>query len=237
MFSRRPKEEISMNKYEKQKYANILALLTAEEFAAKKLVLERVCRALDRTKVTWAFGMSFSLFMRGIADEFDDFDVIIAMEDVPEFTDVFCKLGGEIGPKVDQTGSIFRSGYFRQAKLDGVKFDLIADFQIESYRSEYRYIIQKKDIDVLYIEGGLNVPVIPVEANFLLYYMLTAWQSRRWLKVQMCEDYLKEEGLAHREVFQRLMYGEEFWEARVRDYYYNNVPSELFGIVEQLLKA
>ncbi|MBR3003017.1 MAG: hypothetical protein IKF38_05635 [Clostridia bacterium] len=222
-----------MINYEKQEYANILALLTAEDFAEKKMVLENVCRAFDRAEVTWALAMSSCLFFRGIMDDFNDIDILIALEDVEEFEIVFRKLGGKIDNNTVQKPA-FTSPYYKEATFGGMHFDLIGNMTVNTYGTVYQYVLKQQDVEYLTIDGDVNIPLSPVEANFLLYGMMEGWQTRRRFKKDLCFQFLKEKGLAHPEVFERLLNGQKLLNQKTGKFEFNSVSFELLAKIEQL---
>lgn len=193
-----------MDKFEKQKYANILAFLTAEEYAVRKKVLENVCRAFEGTDITWAIAMSCSIFFRGITDDFNDFDILIDINDVEKFEQIFKRIGGIVNDNTIQKAS-FSSPYYKEATLNGLHFDLIGDMTVNTFGKNYKYVLQRKDVEYRTIDGGLTIPLAPVEANYLLYAMMIGWQSRRIFKKDLCLEYLSIKGLKHKDVFERIL--------------------------------
>lgn len=198
-----------MNEWKEQQSANILALLTASRYAKRKEVLEKLCRALSQTTITWALSMSAALFFEGVWDDFNDLDILVDINNVKEFESTFTQLGGEIDHQTRQKEA-FTSPYYKEGILDGVHFDLIGDITIDTYNTRYRYSLKRDDIEFLYLEKNVAIPVCPVEVNYLLYAMMEGWQARRRLKRRMCGRYLSDGNVRHPEILHTAQEGEVF---------------------------
>ena len=55
------------------------------------------------------------------------------------------------------------------------------------------------------IEGNINVPVVPVEVNLLLYAMMEGWQSKRIFKRNLCMEYLMKNGISYPEILRHAL--------------------------------
>lgn len=192
-----------MSKFENQKLANILAFLTAEEYVERKKNLESICRAMENTEVTWGLAMSSALFFRGIVDDFNDFDIVIDINDVGKFEEAFKEIEGASIDENTRQKAAFASAYYREATINGFHCDLIADWKVCTFGTTFTYSVKQQDIKFQTIDGGLTIPLSPVEANFLLYGMMIGWQSRRIFKKELCFRYLYEVGIRYRNVFER----------------------------------
>ena len=214
-----------MNDYEKQKYANILALLTASKYAERKQNLENVCRTFSQTNITWALSMSSALFFNGIWDDFNDLDILIDMSDISEFEKVFTQMGGQVNHETKQKEA-FVSPYYKEAYFKGMHFDIVADITVKTYNTIYCYELKKRDVEYLTIEHDKNIPICPIEANFLLYAMMEGWQSRRRMKRKACELFLSETGVKYPHILNGALSGTN----------YNGVKYELPETIKQKVK-
>lgn len=169
-----------MNKWENQSARNILALLTSDEYTNRKQVLEKVCTAFNNAGIRYALSCSAALFLQGIVDEFNDFDILIYLEDKEKVENLFSSLGGKLEVTIQKNA--FTSPYYREAFLQGEHFDLVGNITVVTYNSEYCYRVVSEEIIYQAIEGNIVIPVIPVEANMLLYAMMEGWQSKRIFK-------------------------------------------------------
>ena len=121
-----------MNKYERQQNANITAFLHGEEFLNRRNVLSAVCKAFERTNITWGLAMSSSLFFRGLIDDYGDYDILIEMDDVKRFETIFKRIGGKIDDNTKQK-PVFSSPYYKEGYLYGFHFDLISNFTVNTF--------------------------------------------------------------------------------------------------------
>lgn len=198
-----------MNKWETQRLANNLAFLTSDDYTVRKKILESVCRAFKGKDVTWALAMSSSLFFRGITDDFNDFDILISIDSIEEFEETFRSIEGANIDDNTQQKVAFTSPFYREATINGFHFDLIGNMAVSTYARTYQYVLKKSDVEFITIDGGLTIPLSPVEANFLLYGMMCGWQARRIFKRELCYDYLAYAGIKNRDVFERLAGNED----------------------------
>ena len=213
-----------MKRYDYQQAANEMSLFTSHKFVDKTAILKKLCTELATKNVRWAVSMSLSLFLRGIHDHFNDFDLLIAPEDVPAFEEVFESLGGKINHNTIQKAA-FTSPYYKEAEMDGVPFDLIGDITIETYGTVYRYELE--EIEWFTLRQDLNIPTCPIEAQYILYYMMQAWESRRIFKTNLCEQYLKDVGVKYPEVFKRALVGTELYSKKYGRANNWQLPNEL----------
>ena len=190
--------------YQKQAQANETSLFSSHKFKAMSEVLVQLIPALAAKCVRYAGSMSLPLFLSGAHDNCHDLDILIDPRDTEKFEEVFESLGGKINHETIQKAA-FTSPYYKEAELNGVSFDLIADITIETYGTVYRY--ELKEIVWFTLREDLNIPVIPAEAQYILYYMMQAWEARRVFKTSICAEYLKVNGVKHPDVFRRALAG------------------------------
>lgn len=214
-----------MDKFEKQRTANILAFLTAQEYVVRKNVLEKLCRAFSGTNVVWALSMSSALFFRGIVDDFRDFDLLISLSDVEDFERVFKSIGGKVKDDTVQKPA-FSSPYYKEAELDGISFDLIGDMTVNTFGKSYCYILKDADIQYRTLDTDIGIPLSPVQANYLLYAMMVGWQKRREFKKNLCYEYLCSRGKEYMQIFEELM---------VKDNVEKMLPADVIKDVKKLL--
>jgi len=190
--------------YEETRHFNEKSLYDSHKLVGKREILEKLCPAMAAEDIKWAVSMSCGIYLRGIHDIFNDFDLLIDPKDVQKFEEVFEGLGGHINHNTEQK-SAFTSPYYKEAEMDGVQFDLIGDITIETYGTVYRYSLE--EIDWFTLRRDLNVPVVPVEAQYILYYMMQAWEERRKYKRRLCETYLCAAGVKYPVIFRRALEG------------------------------
>lgn len=223
-----------MTEWMDQQHANILALLTASQYAERKKVLENLCMAFAKTKITWALSMSASLFMYGVWDDFNDFDILIELQSVEEFERIFTSIGGVIDHNTKQKEA-FCSPYYKEATIGTIHFDLIGDIALETYNTHYCYRLKQTDVEYLFLEKNIPVPLCPMEANLLLYAMMEGWQSRRKLKRRMCVRYLHD-FLIHPDILETALKG-EVTQSDGNEHILKKLPKWLEEKVNTILRA
>lgn len=222
-----------LTRYDFQKSANETSLFTSDKFRGMTEIMVELCPALAAKGVRWAVSMSFSLFLRGAHDHFNDFDLLIDLRDVKAFEDVFESLGGEINHETIQKPA-FSSPYYKEAEMRGVKFDLIADITIETYGTLYRY--ELKEFEWFTLQRDLNIPVVPAEAQYILYYMMTAWEARRAFKTEITARYIVETGVKYPDVFRRALKGTDLFSAKYNRVNCWQLPEDLKLRIAGMLK-
>ena len=193
------------NKWEIQRNANILAFLTDPEYRDRKSILKKLCDALAAEGITWGLAFSSSLFLRGIVDDFNDFDILVKIDDVGNLQNSLTQLGVRLNKQTPQKG-VFTSPYYQQARKVGVEFDLIGDITINTFNTTYCYRVSQPDLEWLTLDGGIYVPVVPMEANIILYGMMEGWQAKRLYKRELCRKFLSSQPqLQHRNVLEQAL--------------------------------
>lgn len=189
-----------MNKWEYQKNANILAFLTAPEYEERKRVLTSVCRSLSAYKVQWGLALSANLFFNGLVDDFNDYDILVKLQDAQNLKGSMKRIGVEIDEQTVQK-RFFTSPYYQEAYMGRVHFDLIGDITVNAFHRQYCYRVNSKQIEWLTLEGNVNVPLCPIETNMVLYGMMEGWQAKRRLKRELAREYLAN-GVKHPDVLE-----------------------------------
>lgn len=182
-----------MNKWDYQGMANKLAFLTAEEYVSRREALERIIPALEKSGAIWGLSCSASLFFSGLVDDFNDFDILIRLEDAKIFEKAIAGCGVQLLDTVQKR--CFSSPYYQEAQLGDVHFDLVGDITINTFGCSYQYKVREEEIIDTPLEGGLNISLVPNEANLLLYGMMEGWQSKRKFKRELCREFLRENGV------------------------------------------
>ena len=196
-----------MNKWENQSARNILALLTSDEHTNRKNVLEKVCSAFNKADIKYALSCSAALFLQGIVDDFNDFDILVHIDDVAKMEKVMNSIGAELLPTIQK--SAFTSPYYKEAIFQNEHFDLVGDITVATYNKEYCYPVKADECQYIPIEGIINVPVIPVEASFLLYAMMEGWQSKRVFKRNLCREFLLNNSLSYPNILESATIAEQ----------------------------
>lgn len=182
-----------INNYEYQSEANIECLLEDVGYLERKKVLLKIVEEFSRANIGWGLACSANLFLRGIVDEFHDYDLIVDSNDIPKANEVMKSLKAEL---LGTGGNGFcESDYYFHYQLGIVDVEIIAGFRVKTYSCEYVYGYNPREIDVcsIYEENKITIPMIPIEAQYLLYSMMEGWQLRRRFKRILIQEYLREE--------------------------------------------
>lgn len=182
-----------LNNYNYQKEANITCLIEDEEYSERKEVMFNLVRKFSEANIGWGMGCSTNLFLRGIVDEFHDFDLIVDEKDVPSIQRILEELGGKL-IATGGNGYCESDNYFHY-QLGRVDVDVISGFRVKTFGTEYLYKYDLKEIETcnIYEENLVKIPLIPMEALYLLYCMMEGWQPKRRYKRVLIQEYLSGE--------------------------------------------
>ena len=189
--------------YLDQAFANRLALMLSSEYSERKEALRTLCKAFGRAHIRWALNCSANLFLRGFVDDFDDIDVLLYIDDAEKACSSLEQAGGKLVDTVQKP--YFTSGFYQEAYIGKVHLDLVGDFTVATFGTEYMYPVSEKEIDFVSLDQDIQVPLCPVEANLILYGMMEGWQAKRRFKRQLCFDYLLSQGIEYPEVLERAL--------------------------------
>jgi len=207
--------------YNYQEQANIQAFLEDEKYADRHSVLKTISQLFEANHIKWALACSSPLFFLGIQDDFHDFDVLVAPEDAEKADELLQSIGEKENPELNPARTrYFDDDYFGKFKIDGVPLDVISEFGVQTFGTCYKYHFVAEQIEKIKICRGLIVPAIPLEAQFVLYTMMTGWQPQRRFKKELIGNFLKTNGLNHKEVFEDALCNHSlpYWaKAEIRD--------------------
>ena len=179
-----------LNSFSYQREANISCLLEDGEYEERKKALLLLLKAFNDNHIPFAVLCSFNLFLRGIVDEFHDFDILIDIDNVDAVKGVMESIGATL---VATGGNGFcESDIYLHYQLDRVDVDIIAGFRVRTYNTELHYAYNPDEIQVcrIYEEKEIDIPLVSLEALFLLYAMMEGWQAKRRFKRVLIGDCL-----------------------------------------------
>lgn len=195
---------IDNNIYKYQKEANISCLLEDVEYGERKEALFRIINEFEANKIRYAIACSMNLFLQGIVDEFHDLDLIVEYEDIEKIKKVMKKMGA----KLKETGGngFCESDIYMHFQLERVDIDIISGFRILTFGTHFLYEFNKKELTFIsFISEYPSIPLIPVEALYILYAMMEGWQPRRRYKRILIEEYLIMEGVTFPNILERAL--------------------------------
>ena len=175
------------NNYEYQSEANVLCLLEDEEYLERKEALCKLADEFNKSGIRWGLACSMNLFLRGLVDEFHDLDLVVEEEDIPKVKDIMEKNGGIL--KATGGNGFCESNCYMHFQLKRVDIDIISGFRIITFGTKFLYNFNESEIEYIKVEEK-KIPLIPVEALYLLYAMMEGWQAKRRYKRLLIGEYL-----------------------------------------------
>lgn len=177
-----------INNYNYQSNANIQCLLEDVEYSERKEAFFQIVSAFEKNQVRWGLACSMNLFLRGVVDEFHDIDLIIEEKDVEKVT----KILKEKDAKLIATGGngYCESDIYLHYQFGRIDVDIISGFRLITFGTCFLYKFNKNELDFITIDRKKEIPLITMEALYLLYSMMEGWQPRRRYKRILIEEYL-----------------------------------------------
>ena len=181
------------NNYNYQKEANILCLLEDKEYLERKEALFKIVNEFEKNGIRYGLACSMNLFLNGIVDEFHDLDFIIELSDTEKVKEVMEKIGAIL--KETGGNGYCESDVYMHFQLERVDIDIISGFRLLTFGTNFQYKFNENELVTCYIKN-FTIPLIPLEALYVLYYMREGWQPRRRYKRKLIEQYLIIEGVS-----------------------------------------
>lgn len=213
------------NTWGKNRDENLRKYYSERDFQTKRFELYQVIRNFNINHINYNLFCSSSLFFSGITSEFDDFDILIDINDINKARDILMTIGYSFRDKgscevhgVSQQNQIMGENELRD-KVENHNTTSAGDFCSDAY-----YSFRKNGVQVELISGflvnlappvepfrqrnygeylsvdGMKIPVLPMEVQFVLYSMMLMKQKKRECKTRLLFTYLMEKGLTHPEV-------------------------------------
>ena len=150
-------------------------------------LLKKIARRFNEFNVTWALGASMMLYLKGIAREFHDIDLMISNDDV-EIVRIILSDMGEIKPANQNPNPMFHTKSFMEFTIDTIDVDVMAGFSIINDAKLFDYSLQKEQIVEKIL---LETELIPLQSPLLWceYYRLMGRNE----KVDMIERAVSKE--------------------------------------------
>lgn len=206
--------------YSEQARNNLVCLQEDIEYHDRKEMFCQLAKRFTEKNIHWALGCSMNLFCRGIVDDFHDLDLIVDIRSVNKIK----KEMEDMGAILLQTGGngFCESDVYLHYQLGRVDVDIISGFRLITFNTTYYYKYDSDEIDWTGVME-LNIPLISMEALYVLYYMMEGWQPRRKFKRVLIEEYFAECKISHPEVLQKAITE-------------NSLPGQIKLAVKELLK-
>lgn len=188
-----------------QSQANISSLLEDGEYEERKNCLFKILKDFEEKEVIYGVGCSFNLFLRGIVDEFHDFDLIVEKESISTVKQIMENLGAKL---VATGGNVYcESDVYLHYQLGRVDVDIISGFRVLTYNTKIYYAINPSEIEycIIYEEHPISIPLLPLECLYGIYYMMEGWQSRRRFKRILITEFFENNSLKYPEILERFL--------------------------------
>ena len=184
--------------YGDQALNNMVSLYEDTEYKERKEVFLELIQLFKENNVKWALGCSMNLFCRGLIDDFHDLDIIVDKCSI----ETIKKIMNDLGAVLTETGGngFCESDIYFHYQLGRVDVDIISGFRVVTFGTSYYYPFKENEIDVINTMQ-LTIPLISLEAMYILYYMMEGWQPKRKFKRMLIEQYWEVETPKHLEIF------------------------------------
>ena len=195
------RKEISnmINSYDYQAQANIQCLLDDTEYTERKEAFYKIFSDFKEAGIRYGIACSMNLFLRGVVDEFHDIDLIVNISDIHKIEEIM-KLNNAVLKETGGNGYC-ESDIYMHFQFGRVDIDIISGFRLVTFNACYEYHFNQEELDYINIEDNL-IPMISMEALYILYSMMEGWQARRRYKRILIEEYLLREKLNYSNILE-----------------------------------
>ncbi len=149
--------------------------------------LAEAARALNSAGVVWALGGSALLFLEGVTDTFQDFDLVIAQEHIAAAQRAFEALGAFALPPAAPSGA-YATAHFQEYTLHGVDFDLLGGFALRRRDTVFPYPFDETRIARFADVEGALIPLCSLADWYVLYLLMPGRAKRAALLAQHLKD-------------------------------------------------
>ncbi|MBR1820404.1 MAG: hypothetical protein IJ769_02145 [Clostridia bacterium] len=148
----------------------------------KLATLARIARRLNAANLTWGIGASLLLYFKGITDDFNDIDIMVAPQDAEALRRILCELGKLQPPNPKAQ---YRTERFYEFVIDGVDVDVMAGFAIVKDGVTYDCPFDAASVREYVEVNGERIPLQAV-SDWRRYYALMGREA----KVQMIDRWM-----------------------------------------------
>lgn len=126
-----------------------------------------------------------------------DLDLIVDINSIHKIVEIMEGLGATL----KETGG---NGYCESDKymhyaFGRIDIDIISGFRIVTFGTKFKYEFNPRELQYLNLEEH-KIPLISLEALYLLYAMMEGWQARRRYKRALIEEFLLRKELIFPEI-------------------------------------
>lgn len=145
----------------------------------KLRVLAQIANRLNAAEIQWALGASAMLYLNGVADRFDDLDIMVQTDQALRAKDILKSMGAM---KTANPAAQYGTKYFFEFVIGGVDVDLMGGFTIREGEIEHDCSLKSFQIAETREICGEKVPLQALSV-WREYY---EWMGRR-AKVEMID--------------------------------------------------
>lgn len=188
--------------YSYQSNANIQCLLEDVEYEERKKTFLKVVSEFQKHNIRWGLACSMNLFLRGVVDEFHDLDLLVEADDIEKIVNIMEECGANL---IATGGNGFcESNVYMHFQFGRVDIDIISGFRLITFGTCFLYEFEVSEIDKIIIDKT-EIPLISMEALYILYSMMEGWQPRRRYKRVLIEEYLLYNKVSHPNIFKNAL--------------------------------
>lgn len=173
--------------YQEQEALNKQAFLEEDVYRERRELLSEIAREFKNHGIRWCLNCSSTLFFRGIAKKFHDFDILVDYRDISKALEVVKSMHAIDLTKGDQ--SKFASTFFNKYQVGRAKFDLFSEWRIKDGGVGVEYCYNEKDVETTVI-GNMEIPIISAEIQWIIYATLGHFEDRRKRQAVSIADYI-----------------------------------------------
>lgn len=191
-----------INDYSYQSNANIQCLLEDVEYSERKEAFFKIISDFQKSGVRWGLACSMNLFLRGVVDEFHDLDLLVEAKDIGKIITIMEKNGAEL---IATGGNGYcESDVYMHFQFGRIDIDIISGFRLITFGTSFLYEFNENELDKIEV-NKTEIPLISMEALYILYSMMEGWQPRRRYKRILIEEYLLYQKVTFPEIFENAL--------------------------------
>jgi muramoyltetrapeptide carboxypeptidase LdcA involved in peptidoglycan recycling len=160
----------------------------AKERKRMEQVLSYLGKRLNESKILWGVGASLMLHQHGLADQPNDIDIFVSLDDVDKADEILQSMGRK---KRREENGTYETKHFYEYVVDGVDVDLMVGLAISVEDGVFEYVFDHESITDVFKIDGVEIPFTSLEDWFVLYQVIPCREK----KVQRIETYLMEQGI------------------------------------------
>lgn len=169
------------------------------EVLIMKNTLIQIAKELNKEQITWAIGASVLLNFYKLVDDPNDIDIIVKISDIEKTNRTLKKIGYK---KSSEKSGFYSTKYFYEYEINKIDIDVMAGFVINYDRNkQYLYEFNQESITKVLNINNVEIPLASLEDWYVLYSLM----NNRGEKVNLIENYFRENGVRNFEILKKHM--------------------------------